>query len=224
MSQPSSPLPSSSSPDATSRPAGEERRRQIIQEAIRCFADKGFRGTTVRDLATRVGITEAALYRYFPSKEALYQAIIDEKIAAPDPIESVEAAARAGDDRAVFGSLARNFLEAGDTDPSFLRILLYTGLEGHELSAPFFAQRIRRVREFVAGYIARRIREGAFRELDPVLGARAFLGMVVDYLIVRQIFQQKDVYGEGHGPQQVADTFVSIFLDGIRRRDGGRDV
>lgn len=203
---------------------GEERRRQIIQEAIRCFADKGFRGTTVRDLASRVGITEAALYRYFPSKEALYQAIIDEKIAAPDPVESVEAAARAGDDRAVFGTLARNFLEGGDTDPSFLRILLYTGLEGHELSAPFFAQRIRRVREFVAGYIAQRIRDGAFRPLDPVLGARAFLGMIVDYLIVRQIFQQKDVYGEGHGPQQVADTFVSIFLDGIRRRDGGSDV
>jgi AcrR family transcriptional regulator len=203
---------------------GEERRRQIIQQAIRCFADKGFRGTTVRELASRVGITEAALYRYFPSKEALYQAIIDEKIAAPDPIEGVAAAARAGDDRAVFGGLARNFIEAGDTDPSFLRILLYTGLEGHELSAPFFAQRIRRLREFVAGYIAQRSRDGAFRAVDPVLGARAFLGMVIDYMVVRQIFQQKDVYPEGHGPQQIADTFVSIFLDGIRRRDGGSDA
>jgi AcrR family transcriptional regulator len=203
---------------------GEERRRQIIQEAIRCFADKGFRGATVRELASRVGITEAALYRYFPSKEALYQAIIDEKIAAPDPVEGLEAAARAGDDRAVFGTLARNFLEVGVADPSFLRILLYTGLEGHDLSAPFFAKRIRRLREFVAGYIAQRIREGAFRAIDPVLGARAFLGMVVDYLIAREIFQQRDAYPEGHAPQQIADTFVSVFLDGIRRRDGGSDV
>jgi AcrR family transcriptional regulator len=224
MSQSTPPIPSSLADATSTRPVGEERRRQIIQEAIRCFADKGFRGTTVRELASRVGITEAALYRYFPSKEALYQAIIDEKIAAPDPVETVEAAARAGDDLAVFGGLARNFLANGDTDPSFLRILLYTGLEGHELSAPFFAQRIRRTREFVAGYIAQRIRDGAFRDMDPTLGARAFLGMIVDYLIVRQIFQQKDVYGEGHGPQQVADAFVSIFLDGIRRRDERSDV
>jgi hypothetical protein len=41
------------------------------------------------------------------------------------------------------------------------------------------------------------------------------------YLIVRQ---QRDAYPEGHGPQQIADTFVSIFLDGIRRRDGDGDV
>src|SRR5262249_20731366 len=135
-----------------------------------------------------------------------------------------EAAARAGDDRAVFGTLARNFLEVGVADPSFLRILLYTALEGHDLSAPFFAKRIRRLREFVAGYIAQRIREGAFRPVDPVLGARPFRGRVVDSVMGREIFQQRDASREGHPPQQVADTFVSIFLDGIRRRDGGSDV
>jgi AcrR family transcriptional regulator len=210
---PSTPI-SSPTADLTHRPAGEERRRQILAEAIRCFAARGFRGTTVRELAAGVGITEAALYRYFPSKEALYQAIIDEKIAAPDPIESLEEAARRGDDRAVFGGLARSFLESVEGDPSFLRILLYTGLEGHELAAPFFARRIRRLREFVAGYIARRTREGAFRAVDPKLAARAFLGMVVDFLLVREVFHQRDVYPEG--PEQVAETFVAIFLDGVR--------
>jgi AcrR family transcriptional regulator len=211
-------LPPISSPsEVTHRPAGEERRRQIIDEAIRCFAAKGFRGTTIRELAGGVGLTEAALYRYFPSKEALYQAIIDEKIAAPDPIHALEEAARAGDDRAVFGGLARSFLASVDADPSFLRILLYTGLEDHELSAPFFERRIRRLREFVASYIERRSREGAFRALDPTLSARAFLGMIIDYLIVRQVFQQRDVYRAG--PEEVAETFVSIFLEGMRSRE-----
>jgi AcrR family transcriptional regulator len=196
------------------RPAGEERRRQIIGEAIRCFAAKGFRGTTIRELAGRVGLTEAALYRYFPSKEALYQAIIDEKIAAPDLIAALEGAARAGDDRAVFEGFARSLLASVDADPSFLRILLYTGLEDHELSARFFERRIRRLREFIAGYIERRSNEGAFRALDPTLCARAFLGMIVDFLIVRQVFGQRDVYRAG--PDEVAETFVSIFLKGMR--------
>jgi len=213
-------LPSSASSDTSHRPAGEERRRQIIAEAIRCFAAKGFRGTTIRELAGAVGLTEAALYRYFPSKEALYQAIIDEKIAAPSPLAEVDEAAQAGDDRAVFTGLARNFLESIESDPSFLRILLYTGLEDHELAAPFFDQRIRRLREFVAGYIERRSREGAFRAVDPKICARAFLGMVVDYQIVRHVFHQKDVYPAG--PEEVAETFVTIFLDGMRAPEASR--
>jgi AcrR family transcriptional regulator len=202
------------------RPVGEERRRQIVREAIRCFAAKGFRGTTIRDLATRVGITEAALYRYFPSKEALYAAIIDEKIAAPSATEAVQDAAVAGDDRAVFEGLARHLLANVEGDPSFLRILLYTGLEEHELAAQFFERQIH-LREFVAGYIARRTREGAFRPVDPKLCARAFLGMVVDYLIVREVFNQKHLYPAG--PEEVARTFVSIFLDGIRREPRALD-
>jgi len=213
-------LPSSPNTDTPHRPAGEERRRQIIAEAIRCFAAKGFRGTTIRELAGAVGLTEAALYRYFPSKEALYQAIIDEKIAAPSPIAEVEQAASAGDDHAVFAGLAREFLESIESDPSFLRILLYTGLEDHELAASFFDQRIRRLREFVAGYIERRSREGAFRAVDPKLCARAFLGMVVDYQIVRHVFHQKDVYPAG--PEEVAEIFVTIFLDGMRAPEASR--
>ena len=213
-------LPSSANTDTPHRPAGEERRRQIIAEAIRCFAAKGFRGTTIRELAGAVGLTEAALYRYFPSKEALYQAIIDEKIAAPSPIAEVEQAASAGDDHAVFAGLAREFLESIESDPSFLRILLYTGLEDHELAASFFDQRIRRLREFVAGYIERRSREGAFRAVDPKLCARAFLGMVVDYQIVRHVFHQKDVYPAG--PEEVAEIFVTIFLDGMRAPEASR--
>jgi AcrR family transcriptional regulator len=179
-----------------------------------CFAARGFRGTTTRDIAARVGLTEAALYRHFPSKEALYAAIIEQKMAAPEWMDIVADAARDGDDRAVFGSLAHALLKGVEDDPAFLRILLYTGLEGHAQAAPFFATRVRRLREFLADYIRRRTREGAFRAIDPVLGARAFLGMVMDFVIVREIFQQRDTYP--HAREQAADVFVALFLDGIR--------
>jgi AcrR family transcriptional regulator len=203
------------------RRSGEERRRQIVAEAMRCFAAKGFRGTTTRDIASAVGITEAAIYRYFDSKEALYAAIIDEKMNAPDPVERVAAAAAAGDDRAVFEGLVQAHLEAVDKDPSFLRILLYTGLEGHELADSFFATRIHNLREFVASYIARRTREGVFRDVEPHLAARAILGMVEDYVIARDVFHRRDT--TGRSAREVAATFVSIFLEGIRRREGSGD-
>jgi len=180
-----------------------------------CFAARGFRGTTTRDIAARVGITEAALYRHFPSKEALYAAIVEQKMAAPEWMDVVAEAAAAGDDRGVFGGLAHALLASTEDDPSFLRILLYTGLEGHAQAAPFFATRVRRLREFLAEYITRRTRDGVFRAIDPVLGARAFLGMVMDFVIVREVFQQRDAYP--HAREQAADVFVALFLDGIRR-------
>jgi AcrR family transcriptional regulator len=198
------------------------RREQILREAMHCFAERGFRGTTTRELAARVGITEAALYHYFPSKEALYGAIIDTKMAAPTLAEVLAEPARANDDRGVFGTLARIVLERGQADPQFMRILTFTALEGHELAEPFFAVRVRSLREFLAGYIERRIAEGAFRRVDPALAARAFLGMVFDHLSVRSVFQQ-DL--SQHPIEEVVDTFVSIFLGGMQpeeKIDAGR--
>lgn len=200
-------------------PAGSTRRAQILEAALDGFAARGFRGTTTRDIAARAGITEAALYRHFPSKEAIYAAILDAKIAAPSLHEEgpvAEAAAR-GDDAVVFLGLARAILEGIERDPSFVRILFYTALEGHALAEPFFATRVRRLREFLADYIARRTREGAFRPIDPMLGARAFLGMVMDYVIVRDVFGQREAYP--HPREEATTAFVAIFLDGLRAED-----
>jgi AcrR family transcriptional regulator len=202
---------------APARPGAEARRDQILREASACFASRGFNGTTTRELAARVGITEAALYRYFPSKEALYAAIVDRKMGSAELTAVVTDAARAGDDRAVFAGLARAILERNEADPEFLRILLFTALEGHALAEPFFAARVRPLREFVTGYLERRMREGGLRRVDPVLAARAFLGMVFDHLVVRHVLGQAQVYP--HPVGEVVDAFVEIFLSGLRAKD-----
>jgi AcrR family transcriptional regulator len=203
---------------AAPAPRPGSRRDQILDAAMQCFASAGFRGTTTREIASRVGLTEAALYRHFANKEALYAAIIARKIDAPDLTAHLEAAAAAGDDRAVLGGLARTLIERVEADPAFIRILLFTALEGHSLAEPFFAARVRRIREFLTGYIARRIEAGAFRAVDPVIAARAFLGMVSDYMNVRVVFQQQAAYPQPI--EEVVETFVSLFLTGIRAASG----
>src|SRR5436190_11731667 len=61
------------------RLTSEERRASIVEAAIRLFAEKGFRGTTTRELAAAVGVTEPVLYEHFRTKSDLYSAIIGEK-------------------------------------------------------------------------------------------------------------------------------------------------
>jgi len=209
---PESPLPTPTT--RGTRLDAETRRTQILDVALQCFAANGFRGTTTREVAAAVGITEAALYRYYPSKEALYSEIVARKTREPELLESLRAAAEARDDAAVFGGLARAIFARGESDPAFLRILFFTALEGHALAEPFFASRVRRLREFLTAYIEQRMRDGALRRMDPVLAARAFLGMVFDQLITCVVFDQRRAYPQP--VEEVVATFVSIFLAGMR--------
>jgi AcrR family transcriptional regulator len=55
-----------------------EARREAIVDAVRdVFAEKGFDGTTTRELARAAGVSEALLYKHFPSKESLYAAMLE---------------------------------------------------------------------------------------------------------------------------------------------------
>jgi AcrR family transcriptional regulator len=210
------PIHASTKARPSKRRSGADRREQILSEAMTCFANLGFRGTTVRELASRVGLSEAALYRYFPSKEALYAAIIDRKMAAVDIVAVLRPVASRGDDHAFFLGLAREIFTRVESDPTFLRILYFSALEGHSLAEPFFQSRVKRLREFVTDYIEKRSAEGAFVAIDPVIASRAFLGMVFDHLNVRLVLGQADAYPQPL--ETVAETFVSIFLGGMKIR------
>src|SRR5215471_9629108 len=60
----------------TAKLSSEERRAAIIKAVRRLFADKGFHGTTTRELAEAAGVSEALLFKHFPTKEALYSAMM----------------------------------------------------------------------------------------------------------------------------------------------------
>lgn len=57
------------------RLTSEERREAIVGAVRKVFAEKGFHGTTTRELAEAAGVSEALLFKHFPSKEALYTAM-----------------------------------------------------------------------------------------------------------------------------------------------------
>jgi AcrR family transcriptional regulator len=60
---------------STMKLSGEERREAIVRAVRRVFAEKGFHGTTTRELAEAAGVSEALLFKHFPNKEELYLAM-----------------------------------------------------------------------------------------------------------------------------------------------------
>src|SRR5258705_13933928 len=64
--------------------SNEERRAAIIKAVRRAFAEKGFHGTTTRELALAAGVSEALLFKHFPNKEALFSAMQMSCCSGPD--------------------------------------------------------------------------------------------------------------------------------------------
>jgi AcrR family transcriptional regulator len=205
-------------PSIGGRMAGEERRLQILRIAVRLFSQRGFRGTTTKEIAQAAGVSEAMVFRHFATKEELYTAILDHKACEggiEDPCALVADAVERKDDRAVFETLAFSALEHHEHDHEFLRLLLHSALEGHELAQMFWDRNIVQIYEFLGGYISERQRDGAFRPIEPKIVVRAFIGMIIHHSLNNSLWDPSrrllDITNE-----EAAREFTEILLRGIR--------
>src|SRR4051795_3080789 len=69
----------------------EERRKAIIDAALPLFARKGFAGTTTKELAEAAGVSEALIFKHFPSKAALYAEILQSGCVGDPVLEQLRA-------------------------------------------------------------------------------------------------------------------------------------
>jgi len=212
-------------PAVAGRMAGEDRRRQIVDVAMRLFSERGFRGTTTKEIALAAGVSEAIIFRHFATKEELYTAIIDHKACSGEMADmerpvadalrcSVAELMSAKDDRAVFAHIALHMMQHHERDTEFLRLLFYSALEGHQLSRMFWERNVRTLYEFLGSYIRERQRDGAFRGVDPLVVVRAFAGMIIHHSVTNTLWDKSrtllDIPNE-----EAAREFTEILLRGI---------
>ncbi|MBM4120255.1 MAG: TetR/AcrR family transcriptional regulator [Nitrospira sp.] len=195
--------------------SGQERQAGIIAAAAALFARRGFTGATTKAIARTAGCSEALVFKYFPTKRALYAAILAEKVPLGEMMVAVEDAAKKKDDRLVFTTLARHRIRR-NADPTLLRLLLFSALEGHELSKMFFKNQHRVFYDYLAAYIEQRTRDGAFRRVDPLLGARSFMGLIAHHRLLHELFG----VALHRSQEECIESYVSLFLNGIQTNGG----
>jgi AcrR family transcriptional regulator len=197
------------------RYSAADRKEQILDVATPLFARQGYQGTTTKQIAERARINEALIFRHFPSKDHLYWAVIQRKISTARAREQLREKLNINtDDVDLFTEIAAEILERRAKDQSLSRLLLFSALENHKLSSRFFRTYVAEYYEVLAGFIRERIERGEFRKVDPLLAARGFLGMVIYYSWVQELFGGKRY--QKFDVQQVSRTMAEIWLRGMQ--------
>jgi TetR/AcrR family transcriptional regulator len=174
------------------RMRGDERREQLIHVALNLFATKGFKGTTTKEIAVAAGVTEALIFRYFPTKEALYDAILRWRMADSRRVEALDALRRFAeqkDDWNLIHTLIAEVLSFHRENPEFQRLMFFAALEGHNLAETYYEKWVKPVTDFLVGYVSSRQKEGALRDLDAHAAVRAIVSMPLHLSLSTNLFK-----------------------------------
>jgi TetR/AcrR family fatty acid metabolism transcriptional regulator len=194
--------------------AGEDKRRLILEAAVRAFARNGYHACRVGDIAEEAGVAYGLVYHYFPSKEAVLETIFRETWS--ELLEAVRAVETSGEPaQEQLRQVAAILLRAWRRDPDLVRVLVREVARSPELQ--------RRVGEIGQAFEAlERIVVGGQergelrRDVEPRLASWIFYGAIEEILTGWVLGQLPD------GDEEVAraERTVAVLIGGALAASG----
>ena len=172
------------------RMTGAQRREHLIKAATCIFSQKGFSGSTTKEIAAKAKVNEALIFRHFGDKDCLFKAVIAAKftrIKESDLSIQMKDAAEKRNDEAVFFLAARLVLERYRSEQDVLRILIYGILEHRTYIVERFEQELSPLKTFLIGYIEERAADKVFFADNPELAVFGFIGMVTHHATLGEL-------------------------------------
>ena len=159
---------------ATGEPESPTTRERILREASVLFAQKGYHGTSTREIATAVGIQQPSLFHHFESKDAIMSELIDFDLDEPLAVAEREAAANGSPAMRLYRYLVWDvdYLFRSPYDLSPVQLML---------ADPVFAGAVERYGRLVAArqsLIREAIEAGEFLDVDPAFAQQAIVWMI----------------------------------------------
>jgi AcrR family transcriptional regulator len=162
--------------------AATEKRRVILDAAVRVFARQGFHTSRVSDIADQAGVAYGLVYHYFPSKEAILDTLFLERWDVM--LHAIaEADAGRGAARDKLRAIAAFIVDSYRHDPELMKVIIVEVTRAANTFGRTHLEKIRDAYRLIAGIVERAQREGAFRsEITPDFAALAFYGLVEQVL------------------------------------------
>src|ERR1017187_3144659 len=208
---------------STPRLHASDRRLQLIETALDFFSRKGFSGTTTKEIAAAAGVTEAIIFRHFPTKQDLYNAVLDqhhESCQLGECIAQWKSCMDRNDDAGLIRAIVERVIEGFRKDLRVHRVLMFAALEGHETALEYNRQFSLPILDLLWQYVARRQSEGALRGTDPGAIIAAAYGMAAQFATMTQLYGFRTTTTDS----QITDRFVDIVMHGIQQTNTPKGV
>jgi AcrR family transcriptional regulator len=192
---------------------GQRTRQAILDAGLALFADKGYYGTSLRDVATAVGVRESAIYNYFPGKEALFEALLTAESAVKTERFSAILEAPIDDARLVLEQLAEFILDRFvlPRQQQLFRILMSDGLRLAREGRINLLERMGSARPGFEQIMKRLIGAGGLRTADPEILVMQFIGPLLFWRHLHAIGANTAAIRNRHA---FARAHVDQFLNG----------
>jgi AcrR family transcriptional regulator len=177
----------------------------LLAVAVEVFNDRGYDGTSMEDLAQRLGIAKSAIYHHVPGKQRLLQLALDRAL---DGLGDVTARARALDGTAMqrLEALVTGSVEVLQRELPYVTLLLR--LRGNTEIERAALERRRQFDRYAASLVRQAERDGDIRpDVEPALTARLLFGMVNSIV---------EWYRPGPAGSDVAAAVRAVAFDGLR--------
>lgn len=172
----------------------EQRRAQILEGALDVFAEKGFEKATNKDIAVAAGIGSPGLiYHYFTDKADLFRQVVQRFVPIITLLDHA-ADLQERPIREVLTIFGTTLLQATRNRQL---ISVYKLVIGESFRRPAVAEMINRVGPqrgigFLRQYLEREMQAGRLRTLDPGIAVRLFIGPLIAFVVMRELFPQPD--------------------------------
>ncbi|MCW1919317.1 TetR family transcriptional regulator C-terminal domain-containing protein [Rhodobacter sp. KR11] len=192
-------------PQAKTKTKIQERNsRAILEAGLDVFSAQGFRGATLDQIAEAAGLSKPNLLYYFPSKDAIYLALLEQQLQtwlyplrAMDPL---------GDPLAEVMAYVRRKLELSRDFPRESRLFANEILQGAPRLMPEIEGALKRLVEEKSAILTRWMSEGRIARMSPVHLIFAIWAMTQHYADFD--VQVRAVLGPGHDPFAEAGSFL----------------
>lgn len=200
--------------DKDARPA------ELLAAALDVFRAKGFAATRMDDIAAQAGVSKGTIYLYFPSKQAIFEALVREKLV-PN-LARIEAALAASGARAPEKiRLVATALARVAEDPRILALPRLVAAEaGHfpDLARFYRQEVVARGLGLIGGIIAQGMDEGDFRRVEPEAAARLFMAPLIMTALWQNAFAP--VEDAPIAPAAILSLHAELFLRGLAAETG----
>ncbi len=189
-------------------------REKIIEAAFKVFSSKGYLGATTREIASTAGIAEVTLFRHFPSKEKLFQELLDRYSFLPALKGLLPGLSGMSYREAlllVSGTFYRIMLERKELIRIIHTEILRSG-KPNDVFASFLDETLRTMASCFRLFQKR----GMLRRFNPEHGARAFLGMLISFFLMEEVFRRAPVSLKES--KRIVRELVDIFIQGTEKK------